>query len=725
MSNFFKKFKNYYFQKKIFIYSIICLFLFSPVFVSASLLSGIVNAISLVPMLGIITLLTTCILISQSIVTLTGGLLDLIISPNFTNFSYTQPCPNPYVGPGITETCNPIIGVGFDITKQLVNLALVVILVFISLSIALKLDEKKQQTALVKLIGVALLVNFAPVFLGLIVDASNIVMNYFLEAIQKSGGLSGLFSQLGLFVTAIGKLIGSSGGIGAGIENRLGLLAMAVTVIFLNLNIALVFLILTALFLFRYIIIWFLVILSPLAFVCFILPQTYSIFKKWFNNFIQWSIIGIPISFFLYLAVANFSVFSANFKANLELTEFERSSTGLFNQIFPFIIVVIFIWLGFIFGLQSTAMGSGVIMKYAGQARGIMNKRFIRGTLKVGKAAWAGTGIGRLSGTLGRRIGTGGMRTLDWMRRQRGIIGGLGRGIEGGREWMRRAPYVKTGFAREKGVGGNIAALLGVDLLQRGIGGANLILRERRKANLAKNEEKYEKTSIERMTADFNNNATSPDKKVAILHAAHKTGRINSFKKSLEDNAYGRNEEERTKNVENDITRTGERALRIGVEEFKPIRDAFPHLAEEMGKNFSEEIRKAAGVDKTALKEGYSSVMEQIIGEMKKENITRMDTSILDKNKKPEEYEICINTMVKKWESPQWAEALFSFGKKFKETIEGRWKEKPTEFTLSAQKYFQNTLAKRLLETGTGKEENEEESEERKRKVWESLKKGA
>jgi len=46
----------------------------------------------------------------------------------------------------------------------------------------------------------------------------------------------------------------------------------------------------------------FLAILAPFAFAALVLPATRSWWTKWWGQLVQWSIIGIPISFFLYLS---------------------------------------------------------------------------------------------------------------------------------------------------------------------------------------------------------------------------------------------------------------------------------------------------------------------------------------------------------------------------------------------------------------------------------------
>ncbi len=130
------------------------------------------------------------------------------------------------------------------------------------------------------MILIALLVNFAPVLVGLIVDASNIVMNYFLKGIEQ--GIANFLTQ--------------ASEMGGGILSRLlGLvtfqtseIARAFIMVILNFATGAALLLYAILFMFRYIAIWTIVILSPLAFVAWILPATKKFWDMWWNQLIQW-----------------------------------------------------------------------------------------------------------------------------------------------------------------------------------------------------------------------------------------------------------------------------------------------------------------------------------------------------------------------------------------------------------------------------------------------------
>src|SRR4030042_2009947 len=56
----------------------------------------------------------------------------------------------------------------------------------------------------------------------------------------------------------------------------------------------------------RIIFLWILVILAPIAFISYIFPATKKLYligwDSWWEELVKWSIIGIPIGFFLYLS---------------------------------------------------------------------------------------------------------------------------------------------------------------------------------------------------------------------------------------------------------------------------------------------------------------------------------------------------------------------------------------------------------------------------------------
>lgn len=190
---------------------------------------------------------------------------------------------------------NPIMEVGWTLARDLTNMFFIIIMVFIGLATALKLDQYRYQQLIPKLIGVALLINFSPVITGAIIDFSNILTNFFLG--QYSGGE--FLVQFGASQRAI--VANAFGGSFFNPLTAIGRVVQLLLLVSFNFVAALIYLLFSFVFAGRYVALWILVALSPFAFFSYAIPQLGSFWKQWWNNFIQWCLIGVSAGFFLYL----------------------------------------------------------------------------------------------------------------------------------------------------------------------------------------------------------------------------------------------------------------------------------------------------------------------------------------------------------------------------------------------------------------------------------------
>lgn len=281
---------------------------------------------------------------------ISGGLLNWVISPDFVSFSYTRP------GTDIAQGDNPIIEVGLNITKNFVNLGLVIALIFIAISVSLQIGEYGSKKTFIKLVVVAILVNFVPVICGLIVDAANITMNFFLQGIR--GEISGALTDIN-HESLTGALTRP------GTLKPFTLLVKGAIMMGLYFSIGLAFLLMTFIFVFRYIAIWLLVILGPLAFVAWILPSTKRLWDMWWKQLFQWSFIGVPMAFFLYLAARAIPRIKIAFESKVTIPGADASVVSLVDQTFPYLIITVLIYMGFFIGLKATAFGSSTAIRAA------------------------------------------------------------------------------------------------------------------------------------------------------------------------------------------------------------------------------------------------------------------------------------------------------------------------------------------------------------------------
>lgn len=380
-------------------------FLFWPFSASAQFQS-LINAFLYLPYALIALVFILFISITYAFAWLTGYILDVVMSPSFISLSYTNPA------------TNQIIKAGLSITQSFVNLLLVLALVYTALSIALRINETGAKKMLTRLIIVALLVNFAPVFCGLVVDATNIVMYYFLKPMEE--GVSGILTQIGPWVDVV---ISSLKKVTADLSERLGVLMMALTQIMVNVAMGIAFLLFASLFLIRYIAIWALVILAPLAFVGWVFPREKpaeawefldwilfplrmlrGLWDFWHEQFVAWSIIGIPLAFFLYLAMSSFTLLNAVFKQKITMPGIEPTASGFLNEVFPYFVVIVFLFLGFSLGLMTSARGSQAIIAGFRTAHKAAQKTTLQSLARKSRGALAAPlrKIGKEARILGR-----------------------------------------------------------------------------------------------------------------------------------------------------------------------------------------------------------------------------------------------------------------------------------------------------------------------------------
>ncbi len=268
-------------------------------------------------------------------IALAQSLLDKVLdSKNF--FSYT----------GFD---NPVIAVGWSRIRDLANMFIVLGFVVIGIATTLRIESYQMKKTLAPLIIAALLINFSLLICGIFIDASNITVKYF----NESGGIAriNMIGSIGAQVTAMSEILWNAPDVSSVFAQVIG--------ITINGIITFIILILFAfLFLFRYIALWILVALSPLAFVFYVFPFTKKFFDIWWSNFIGWCIIGIPASFFLYLA-----------------DEISLKLTDASNGVLVFYVPAFFLIIGFLVSLQSSVMGAGMVIgafkgtgKFAGSA---------------------------------------------------------------------------------------------------------------------------------------------------------------------------------------------------------------------------------------------------------------------------------------------------------------------------------------------------------------------
>jgi len=162
-------------------------------------------------------------------------------------------------------------------------------------------------------------------------------------------------------------------------------------VVIFDLVAAIIFLLFAVLFIMRRVILWMLVIFSPIAFLAWVLPNSRKLWDMWWNQFIQWSLIGFFAAFFLYLGeqvivIAAAGGFISEIPAGGGAGGLVQKYVGnILNDVLPYLISLIFLLFGFFIALSASAFGSSAAINLAK-----------KGTQKAGRAAGAfGVGAAR------------------------------------------------------------------------------------------------------------------------------------------------------------------------------------------------------------------------------------------------------------------------------------------------------------------------------------------
>ncbi len=197
-----------------------------------------------------------------------------------------------------------IVQIGWEFTRDFVNMFLLLMLVFIGLATILRLEGYSFQRTLPRLVLVALFVNFSAVFVGFVVDIANLFINFFVSRISSFNligpAITLLFND---FLADLGRIFGSFD------DNPLEYLMALATPLakaallaaFFGVMLLVLFTV-ALIFLARVAVLWILTIFAPLAFAMAVFPATQRYWNMWRDSLISWSIVGIPISFFLYMA---------------------------------------------------------------------------------------------------------------------------------------------------------------------------------------------------------------------------------------------------------------------------------------------------------------------------------------------------------------------------------------------------------------------------------------
>ncbi len=200
-----------------------------------------------------------------------------------------------------------VIGLGWSLVRDAVNMFVIIVLIAIAIRTILGMHGAHWQQQIPQLFIAVVMVNFSRTICGLAIDISQVIMFTFVNALLDIA--AGNFAQL-FQLPSFGKFSASAlqqvSGNGESLSTAATSLAGAFLQIPLYGSILAVMFLLAGAFLWRIVILWILVILSPLAFflqgVKGIIPVEGA--GDWMGKFTAALVMGPLLTFFLWLALA-------------------------------------------------------------------------------------------------------------------------------------------------------------------------------------------------------------------------------------------------------------------------------------------------------------------------------------------------------------------------------------------------------------------------------------
>lgn len=200
---------------------------------------------------------------------------------------------------------SPTVEVGWQIVRDIANSFFVLILIIMAFATILRIQSYGMKQLLWKLIVAAVLINFSFLIASVFIDFTNTITKYFITESTGTGGDSFKFAS---------KLAGSFASpqsilktnqiinLEETIEILVNIIFGALFAIIYMLTIILVILALAMLLFIRYIALSFLVILAPLAWLFWVVPEFSGHTKSWWSTFLKWCFFAPAAAFFIFLS---------------------------------------------------------------------------------------------------------------------------------------------------------------------------------------------------------------------------------------------------------------------------------------------------------------------------------------------------------------------------------------------------------------------------------------
>lgn len=202
-----------------------------------------------------------------------------------------------------------MVSIGWALVRDIVNMFVIVILLLIALQTMFGVGRVDWRQQLPKLFLAVVAVNFSKTITLFLIDIGQVVMFTFVNALKDiaAGNFTNLF-QINAFMSLSENEQGVTGIAASGGYNAIGFMASAYLTLALLSMVLIVLLMLALVFIYRIVVLWILIIVSPIAFFAGGVGNTISSFGSqyadWWKRVVGAVALGPIMTFFLWLALA-------------------------------------------------------------------------------------------------------------------------------------------------------------------------------------------------------------------------------------------------------------------------------------------------------------------------------------------------------------------------------------------------------------------------------------
>ncbi|MBI2607441.1 MAG: type IV secretion system protein [Candidatus Doudnabacteria bacterium] len=251
-----------------------------------------------------------------------------------------------YITGQTTTAAKPqIVDEAWVIVRDFMNLIFILALIVISLATILRVESYNYKKLLGRLILMAILINFSKVIAESLISVADMITSIFVGNNQSFG------TQYGVFING---LVGEGKGILETLTstNTAGqALAQGIFKVILLMVMTVSFLAVAGLLVIRLVGLWFLTMISPIAYALYILPATQQYAKQWWDTFIKYLIWAPVAVFFLRIGEA--------------LLIKKGTGSITINPTFDAVFIAAFMWAAVLVAMKAGMVGTDMVINGA------------------------------------------------------------------------------------------------------------------------------------------------------------------------------------------------------------------------------------------------------------------------------------------------------------------------------------------------------------------------